>query len=202
MKMASHELALPMTGHGLEEGEQQAALLKRAQAGDLAALEQIIIEHERRVFLTALRLLGSREDAQDATQEVFLRLHKHLGRFDATRDFRPWLYQVTINVCRDVHRQRRKTTMLPLGGLEEFAGDAADPQAAITQAERKKVVTQCLQSLSEKERAALVLRDIEGLPTKEVARILGSREATVRVQVAAARLKIRKLTERLLRKRV
>lgn len=195
-------MGLALTMEGLQPSEpvaseEVARLLEKAKAGDLAAFEQLILCHERQVFLTALRLLGRPEDAQDAAQEVFLRLYKHLAGFDEIRDFRPWLYRVTVNVCRDVYRKRRRSSMLP---LEEAATlpdlSSPDPHRALAQAEQRQIVGLGLASLSEKERAAMVLRDIEGLSTKEVARILGSREGTVRVQVASARLKIRKFAER------
>ncbi len=168
-------------------------MLKRAKAGDLAAFEEIVVRHERQVFLTALRLLGRREDAQDAAQEVFIRLHRHLGRFDEDREFAPWLYRMTVNVCRDIGRKRRKEEMAP---LEELAGTAQDPQAGALAAERLRIAREGLRRLPEKERAALVLRDLEGLTTREVARVLGSTETTVRSQISSARLKLRKFVER------
>jgi RNA polymerase sigma-70 factor (ECF subfamily) len=195
-------LALMMAGYGLEAGEGVAAeelvrLLRLAKAGDLAAFEQIVIHHERLVFLTALRLLGRTEDAQDAAQEVFLRLYKHLGRFDEIRGFRPWLYRITVNVCRDVYRQRQRApATLSLDEAVQVAGLVRDPQAAATDAELRSVIAAGLETLTPKERAVLVLRDIQGLPTREVARALGTTQATVRSQAATARLKIRKFAER------
>jgi RNA polymerase sigma-70 factor (ECF subfamily) len=165
-------------------------LIKLARAGDLAAFEQIILRHERQVLRTALRLLGRMEDAQDAAQEVFLRLYKHLRRFDDAREFAPWLYRVTVNVCRDIHRKR--PTTVP---LEEMAGPV-DAQQDAGLNEQRRIVSEALRTLPEKERAALVLRDIEGLPTSEVARILGSSEVTVRSQVSSARQRIRSFVER------
>lgn len=194
-------LALLMAGYGLEAGEGVAAeelvrLLRLAKAGDIAAFERIVLHHERLVFLTALRLLGRTEDAQDAAQEVFLRLYKHLGRFDEIRGFRPWLYRVTVNVCRDVYRQRRRATMLSLDDAAQAASPLSDPQAAATDAEQRQVIAAGLATLTPKERAVLVLRDIQGLPTREVARALGTTQATVRSQAATARLKIRRFAGR------
>ena len=64
--------------------------------------------HDRRVFRTALRLLRRVEDAQDASQEVFLRLHGHPHQFDEARQFSAWVYRITLNVCRDINRKRSK----------------------------------------------------------------------------------------------
>src|ERR1022692_862606 len=74
----------------------------RENSGELAAFERIMSQCERRVLRVALRLLNNPQDAQDAAQEVFLRLYKHLGDLDETRGYGPWLYRVTVNVCRDI----------------------------------------------------------------------------------------------------
>lgn len=94
-----------------------AELLRRAKAGDIEAFEQIIRLHERRVFRTALRLLRRVEDAEDAAQEVYMRLHKHLRRLKQDHDIMPWLYRVTVNVCHDANR-RREPAALPTDGIE------------------------------------------------------------------------------------
>ena len=166
-------------------------------AGDLAAFERLLRACERRVFRTALHLLGNPADAEDAAQEVFLRLHRNFARLDADRDPAPWIYRVTVNVCRDMARSRART--------EELADTPSSAPAAdeeIGRAERTRMVERALRSLPEKQRAAVVLRDIEGLPTSEVARVLGSTEATVRSQVSAARLRIKAFIEGLTRRRV
>src|SRR3954462_317041 len=99
--------ALWMTGISPERDAEFASVVQRAIAGDLSAFEQIVIRYERRVLTLAWRLLGSAEDAQDASQEVFLRAFRFLHRFDATRPFEPWLVRMTVNVCRDLGRKRQ-----------------------------------------------------------------------------------------------
>src|SRR5215831_18719151 len=87
-------------------------LVQRILGGDSAAFEQLIIRYERRVLSLSLKLLGSAEDAQDAAQEVFLRMFKYIHRFDVQKPLEPWLLQMTVNVCRNIgrDRQRRWTT--------------------------------------------------------------------------------------------
>ncbi len=172
--------------------------LRRAKAGDLAAFEEILRRYERQVLGTALRLLGRLEDAQDAAQEVFLRLHKHLGRLKNDRSLSPWLYRVTVNVCRDVGRKRQSAQLVELEDLPS----PASAEQEFTASERRGMLKRALASLPEKERAAIVLRDIEGLDTSEVAKILGSSEATVRSQVSTARVKLKKFVDAWLRRSV
>lgn len=184
----------------LPAGESDnTSLFERARAGDLDAFESLLRSHERQVLGTAVRLLSCREDAQDAAQEVFVRLFRHLKRIQSGEAVAPWLYRVTVNVCADVRRRRRPQTDM---NEIELASSGPDPEAVASIAERERAVSRGLETLSQKERAALVLREVEGLSTREVAGILGSSEVTVRAQISTARMKLRKFTDRYLRKKL
>jgi RNA polymerase sigma-70 factor, ECF subfamily len=177
---------------GASPETEEARLLRLARSGDGAAFEALLRAHEVTVARTALRLLGNRQDAQDAAQEVFFRLHRNLGRIDGAGNLSGWLYRVAINVSRDILRKRRN--MAPLEDSRLPAQGSAETEMGRN--EQRRLVLAALQSLPEKERAALTLRDLEGLPTAEVASLLGSSEATVRSQISSARLKIRKMLGR------
>lgn len=148
--------------------------------------ERVLAETERLVLRTAYRLLGRTEDAQDAAQEVFLRLYKNWDRVEG--DPKPWLYRVTVNICNDFYRRR---TPLAEPDLEQ-RDEAPGPDAAVTLEERKKLLMEALKTLGERERSCVVLREIEGLSTREVAGILGVEEVTVRAQISTARMKLAK----------
>jgi len=162
-------------------------------------LERIMAESERRVLRLALRLLSNPQDAQDAAQEAFLRLYKHLQRLDETHGYEAWLTRVTVNVCRDIARGRRRSV-----GLEEAPEPVAHSDTAhdAERGQQRAIVRRGLSLLGAKERAAIVLRDVEGLSTREVASLLGSSENTVRSQISTARLKLREFTTRLSRRRL
>jgi RNA polymerase sigma-70 factor (ECF subfamily) len=164
-------------------------------AGDRAAFEELVLRHERRVLMTAWRLLGSKEDAQDAAQEVFLRLFRHLRRVDPKRPLLPWLYRMTVNVCHDLNRKRRRETDVDVEEVDTLS-PSADPEQESSRAEQMRLVAEALKALPEKERTAVVLRDLEGLTTAEVAGVLGSSESTVRSQISSARVKIKRFVER------
>ena len=182
-----------------------AALVERARAGNTQAFEQIVIRYQRKVLSIAWRMLGNEDDARDAAQEVFLRAFKYLASYRSDQDFAGWLYRITVNVCRDAGRRRNQVAFTSFederesGGLDAAASDE-NLEAAVIRAEQRRLVADALETLTRKERAALVLRDLEGLPTEEVARVLGTTEATVRSQVSAARAKIKQFHERLLRR--
>lgn len=148
-------------------------------------------------------MLGDWEDARDAAQETFPRVYRYLGRFDPAQDFNGWLYRIAVNVCRDLARKRRSNHFSLEAEVE--SGAIAEPvsphntESAALLAQEHAILMRALATLSEKERAAIVLRDLEGLPTEEVARILGSSQTTVRSQISVARVKIKAFRDRFLK---
>lgn len=154
-----------------------------------AGFESLLVANERRVLRTAWRILGSLEDAQDASQEVFLRLHQHLAAIDE-RTVHSWLYRTTLNVCFDMLRRRRPESEM---NFEPVADD--NPAREADRNDRKRLLERAMRRLPDRERAVLVLRDIEGLETSQVALILGVSEATVRSQVSMAKARLREWLE-------
>lgn len=150
------------------------------------SFEQVLRQRETEVLRTAFRILGNWADAEDVAQEVFLRLHRHGTAFPNDSALRSWLYRVAVNLCLD--RMRSSKRFEPLA---ELTSGTVSAEAAILREEQKQIVMTALGVLAPKERAAIVLREIEGLSTAEVAAILGSSEATVRSQVATAIGKLR-----------
>jgi len=182
---------------------QVQSLIAQAKLGDNHAFEQILILYQRQVLGTAIRLLGNVDDGRDAAQEVFLKLHKYLHNFNEEKDFLPWLYQMTVNSCRDIARKRTKHSTLSLDSEKETINNIAssqDIEEEINLVQEKKIINQALETLSEKEKTVLILRDIEGLETKDVARLLGTAEATIRSQISMARVKIKKYRDKFLGK--
>jgi RNA polymerase sigma-70 factor, ECF subfamily len=180
---------------------ESGSLVLRAQAGDTYAFEQLMICHQRQVLCTAARILRRYEDAKDVAQEVFLKLYRYLPRI-RPESVRSWLYQVTVNACRDM---ARKSEQFPMAALEDHIADRGlsvesreTIEAGIALAERREMLQDALLSLPFKERAALVLRDIEGLSTDETAAALGSSATTIRSQISSARVKVRRHCERAL----
>lgn len=172
-------------------------LIERAANGDKAAFEQVMIHSEQRVMAMTWRMLGNEADARDASQEVFLRVYKYLARFRRDQDFFAWLYSITINVCRDFlkKRQSHNTRFVSFGDdagdPHEVADKQADAEQVLVQAQQRQLIAKAMATLPFKERASVVLRDVEGLSTEEVARIMNSSATTVRSQISSARKKIR-----------
>jgi RNA polymerase sigma-70 factor (ECF subfamily) len=193
-------LASPAMAAPLDGTEALTGVVEAARSGDLGAFDTLMRRHERLVLTTALQLLGKMEDAQDASQEVFLRLYRNLGKLEGFQNLAGWLYRVTVNVCHDVRSRRPEETSVEAAA--ELVSPGADPQQTATRNERQRVLEMSLRLLTGKERAALVLRDLEGLSTAEVAEILRTSQATVRSQIFQARIKIKGFVERYFRRRV
>jgi len=201
------EIALITDNLGLPDKPargSESETFERAKSGDVAAFEQIFDRYQRKVLLTAWRILGNREDARDAAQEVFLRVYKYLGRFRSDQDFAAWLYRIIVNVCRDHVRKRGRRVQFTSYEAEHRQGSfdsiasSEDVEASLLRSQQQTMIAEALDSLSVKERAAIVLRDLEGLTTEEVARALGSSQATVRSQISTARAKIKRFKDRAL----
>ena len=145
-----------------------------------------------------MRLLGNLQDAQDAAREVFLRLYRHRHRFAADAEMRPWLYRVTVNICRDLARKRRWATM-DLDEKDVAVDDMREER--VTADERRVLVAEALALLPPQEREAIVLREIEDLETADVAEILGSTPGTVRSQISKGLARMQVIVARLERRK-
>jgi RNA polymerase sigma-70 factor (ECF subfamily) len=168
------------------------ALVAAAREGDVRALETLILRHESRV-LRVLRFLGvGREDRQDLAQDVFLRVFRGLSGFRPGFIFEAWLYRVTVNAAFD-HRageSRRTQVIAPFDeGSESVAGDGISPQDLTLLRSR---LESALETLSDRERAVFVLKEIEGLDTAQVARGLGLNQITVRRHLGRARGRLKR----------
>jgi RNA polymerase sigma-70 factor (ECF subfamily) len=168
------------------------AVIRAARNGDERAFEEIMLASERRVSLLAWRILGDAEEVKEATQETFLRVFRHLRRFDDRRDFFGWLFRIAVNVCRDIEkRRRRRWIFAPFDQALLIASNHCSADDTIAANDDAALLTRAIDSLPAKERLAVILREVEELSTEEVAAILGSSPATVRVQVSKARAKLR-----------
>lgn len=178
-----------------DEGE----LIRAAASGDRRAFEELVARKRERVVRTALQITGNLEDARDVAQIVFSRLWQALGRFDVRRRFDTWLYRITVNASIDLLRDSgSRPGAVPLP--EEPAREPADPSMPADRAyllgELRRVFQRHAARLAPRQRAAFVLREIEGLDTDEVARVLQVTPSTVRNHVLHARRILREGIER------
>ena len=149
------------------------------------------IESEmRRVFRLIYRVVGNVPDAQDLTQEAFVKALSRRSQLKDPQKAAQWLGRIAVNTALDFVRRRKRVTFEELDRAPEMP--AENPEQSVLRSEKRQYIEDGLRLLSARERAALILRDVEGLPAAEVAGQLGCSPATVRSHIANARVKFRR----------
>lgn len=174
----------------------EARLVHLARQGDHEAFGQLVLRYERRVGKVVQRFILDRETVADLTQEAFLRAFQRLQQFDPARRFGPWLFRLAVNLtCDHLRRQQRRGRWATFASRPEDW--LTDPSAAAAQRDEVTVqVQRVLLELPETYRTVLILRDLEGFCTADVAAITDRTEATVRWRLAEARKMFRDAWER------
>jgi RNA polymerase sigma-70 factor (ECF subfamily) len=159
---------------------------------------RFISENLRRIFLLVYRMVGNVADAQDLTQEVFIKALQRRDQLKDTDKAAHWLSRIATNTAIDFLRRHQRVVFCELDDMPEPADRAPEesPEARVLRAEREAFLEGGLERLTPRERAALVLRDVEGLSAEEVARHLACSKATVRSHIANARVKFRRYLSR------
>lgn len=180
----------------------EKSLVKRARGGDEEAFRLLLRAYQTPVYSLALRILRAKEDAEDATQEVFVKVYNALHQYDPHYAFRSWIFRITHNLCIDFIRRRKQNTLsldAPIAGHEGEMDwdlpdpDAVDPLEATSAGEEKKLIEEAIERLNPTLRSAITLRHVEGLRYDEIAEILDIPLGTVKVRIFRARETLAKL---------
>jgi RNA polymerase sigma-70 factor (ECF subfamily) len=164
-------------------------LVEAFQGGDFSAFDLLVRRWERKIHGAAYRLLGSEDETRDVGQEAFLRAYRALGTFKKEARFSSWLYQITLNLCRDRLRRRKLRHHVSLDALGQDAGAPLPPApgpSAFELVERRdlsRTVAAAVQALPEEQREVIVLKEYQGLTFLEVAAILGLPPSTVKTRL-------------------
>jgi RNA polymerase sigma-70 factor (ECF subfamily) len=189
--MLNVEYAIPQRSYCMEDAD----LVRLCQNGDMAAFEQLFHKYQERVYGTALRMMSNKEDALDLTQEIFLKAYQNIHKFKSTSAFSTWLYRLSVNLCIDELRKRKRfANTVPLEEAVSQA-DANTPEDYAISKERERQVWKALNSLKEKERAIIILRDMEGLSYKEIAEVFRCSLGRVKSRLHEARQSLKAILE-------
>jgi RNA polymerase sigma-70 factor (ECF subfamily) len=180
--------------------DSERLLSDRARLGAREAFEALVVRYQGRAYRLAWRMTGNASDAEEIVQEAFLRAHRAIGSFHGDSRFGTWLYRIVVN---EALMRKRAAARRPTFSLEEAPDRGADVATGTDEAvsaeqliDQKRITQQvhdALDTLDDAHRAALVLRDLEGLSSEEAADILGIQPETVRQRAHRARLKLRDL---------
>lgn len=169
------------------ESEQSAALEVDLEASTDAAF---IEAHMRRVFRLIYRVVGNVPDAQDLTQEAFVKALSRRSQLKDPKKAAHWLGRIAVNTALDFVRRRKRIVFEEIEKAPQRTSES--PEQIVLRGEQRRYIEDGLRLLSGRERAALILRDVEGLPAAEVARRMSCSPATVRSHIANARVKFRR----------
>lgn len=164
---------------------QEAELLARVLNGDHDAFDQIMRNHEDRVFSVCLRIVGEREQALDATQETFLTVFRKAGQFKGDSALGTWIYRIAVNTCYDQLRKQKRRRTDPIPDHLEPADHTAED--AVEAAGLRPEIQRALAGIPEDFRVAVVLSDIEGMGLPDIADLLGIPVGTVKSRVFRGR---------------
>lgn len=162
--------------------------------GDTAAFERIVHGYTQPVFRFIVRLVGNREEAEDLTQDVFLKMWKTAHRFDPMRSLRAWIFAIARNTAYDFLRKKKHVQMniLSLDGEELYADDALLPDAVFAVQETDEEIERALETLSIPYRTVVLLHVVEGLTFEEIALVVDAPMNTVKSQYRRALLSLKK----------
>jgi RNA polymerase sigma-70 factor (ECF subfamily) len=185
-----------MTDEG-KPAPSDAELIERCLQQDNSAWELIVGRYKRKVFHIGYKFTGRHDDAEDLTQEIFLKVFRSLEKFNRDADFSTWLSSVARNYCIDHYRASKREKEVLVEDLVAFdlapASAGSSPHRALEDRDRRSFLRRGLEALPEKLREAVVLRDLQGLSYQEMADRLGLPEGTVKSRINRGREELSRL---------
>jgi RNA polymerase sigma-70 factor (ECF subfamily) len=180
----------------------ERVLVRRAQAGEVSAYEELLAKHQQRVFAVVGGILRRGEDIEDVAQQVFVKAYFSLKRFDLRSAFGTWLYKIAVNECWDYLRKKKVRRLVYESDLSEeqsrqmaavsegVLGADRPKEDAAKRLEQRELIERLLSELDEEDRAMLVMKEVEGFSVEEISETLGMNVNTVKVRLFRARGKL------------
>jgi RNA polymerase sigma-70 factor (ECF subfamily) len=171
---------------------EDRGLVEAFGRGEDSAFSALVIKYREGVYRVARRMLGNHEDAADVTQEVFIRVHRALPRFDGRSKLSTWVYRIAVNLCLDVRARLNRFPLLDDDDQRPTAASAPDVADDVVARETQRLVANAVALLPPRQRAMLALRLYQDLPYQDIARIMGCSEGTVKATMFAAIRRVRR----------
>jgi RNA polymerase sigma-70 factor (ECF subfamily) len=190
-----------------------AILVERCRYGDSAAIEQLILKYQNRIYNVILKICANTDDAAELTQDTFVKVIENIDKFEGRSSFYTWTFRIAVNLALSYCQRNAKLGFRSLdsednehnqqakGALKEFLGDESSRNPAEVAANKElcKIVLTALMKLDDAQRAVIVLRDIEGMNYNRIAEVLDIELGTVKSRLSRARSNLRKVLEAVLR---
>jgi RNA polymerase sigma-70 factor (ECF subfamily) len=184
----------PKVSEAQRRGAEAAELVARAKAGDAAAFDQLVRKYRPRVYSLALTLTGEASDADDITQDAFLKAYHKLPEFEGRSEFFTWIYRITLHRALNAKRDRKRRRTVPLDDPRLVAAievdSHGDPERAVQLRDRYRALLEAFDQLSPLLQTTVVLTTLQGLSYKEAAVVLETTEGTIAWRVHEARRKM------------
>ena len=159
------------------------SLMKRTAQGDLSAFEELVAKYQRLVLNTIFRYIGNQAEAEDLSQEVFIRVFKFAKRYRPKAKFTTWLYRIITNICLNYYRQKKRKPSISLDSPVFVEGEElplqislppdTHPDVILERQERDSIIREAIDSLPENQKMAVILQRFEGLSYGEISKIMG-----------------------------
>ncbi len=178
--------------------EEVLSLVKKVKKGDTSAFEQLVIIYQKFVYGTVLANVKNKEDAEDISQEVFLKAWKNIGSFRADSSFATWLHKITKNTVLDFIRKRngrKEISEDPEEALSDVPSNDLSPEEALIGKETALTIERIIDTLPEEQRISIIYRDLMGITYLEIADITGVTVGTVKSRISRARETVKKAIE-------
>ena len=185
----------------MEKNEAQSAIeINELKHKDKHAFANIVDEHSDKIYRLALKMLGNEQDAEDILQETFIKAFNNIESFEGRSKISTWLYRIAVNESLMLLRKRKGVLIDIDAGIEKDDGEVIPqqivdwcclPEKELMSNESRQVINQAINTLSDANRAAFLLRDVEGLSTSEAADVLDISESALKVRLMRARLQLR-----------
>lgn len=180
--------------------EMEKALIKKAILGDEASFETLIFSCKGKAYSIAFRYLRNQEDAMDALQESFIKIYRHLDKFNFESSFNTWVYRIVVNTCNDMIKKskaRPQIEELNKHSHETYEVDIPDtgllPEEKLINKEETIYILQCLEKIQQEHKEVLILRDIQGFSYEEIGNLLNCNIGTVKSRISRARQKMKEV---------
>ncbi|CAM4015962.1 RNA polymerase sigma factor SigW [Cohnella lubricantis] len=181
----------------------ETRLARLARKGDQRAFAEIVDLYKDKLYHLAYRMMNNRQEAEDIVQECFLRVYKHLDRYDENQKFSTWIYRIATNLCIDRLRKRKPTYSLDaessehegLDGYAMMPSDDRTPESEMLLSETQRIIREAIETLPPKYKSVIVLRYLQDMSLQEISEVMGMPVTTVKTRVHRGREYMRKKLE-------